>query len=400
MTFGEELRRLMAERGISLHELGRRTNYDPGYLSKVRSGQKRGSRQLIACLDDVLDAGGILIASAEDLLPGRRAMLAGVAVGLAALDPGGRERLVWMRRHPRRIDGATVDTLAAILAVQRHADDVLGSAAVLNPVLAQLAAIEDFVRQAREPVRAALLHVAQQWAEFAAWLFRNTEEPLRARMLYAQTLEWATELGDQTMIATSLVHRCDMAAHAEEVGTVIGLAQAAQRDTTVVAGQRALAAGLEARGYAMAGDGTTAERKLGDVHDLITAMADRPQDQRPWSYWLSPAYFQNEEGIVYGHLADDPRYYRRAVTLLETGYQGRRTAEKPTWGAGSLVHLAAVHARSGDVAQACAVARQASRAVGLAGSMRLAGRLTLLRDEMAARWPGDPRVTELAEALR
>lgn len=46
-TFGEKMRALMNERGISLRALARTTHYDPGYLSKVANDKKRPSRQLI-----------------------------------------------------------------------------------------------------------------------------------------------------------------------------------------------------------------------------------------------------------------------------------------------------------------------------------------------------------------
>jgi transcriptional regulator with XRE-family HTH domain len=408
MGFAEALRALMDERGISGHALARQVPCNPAYVSRLANGKQQPSRQMARRLDKVLDAGGELAALAPPRWrsldapdAGRRAVLAGgvVAGGLLSVGPDVRERLAWAARNPLRIDMPAVAALAAVLAGQRRADDTLGSHAVLHAVLDQLALVEDLVMQARGPVRPILVSVAQQWAEFAAWLHRNTGDQKAAWMLYAQTLEWAAELGDQTMIATVLVHKSDMAAQAGQVGSVIGLSQAAQRDNVGAAGYRALGAGLEARGYAMAGDGAAAERKLDEVHDLVTLMADQ-RDISPWLYWLTPTYFQNEEGIVYGYLADDSRYYQRAVTLLETGYPGLADDAKPIWAAGGLVHLVTVHARAGDIGQACSVAVQASEAVRLAGSARLAGMLTHACAGLRASYPDDPRVAELAEALR
>jgi transcriptional regulator with XRE-family HTH domain len=42
--FAAEVRRLMTERGMSLRGLAKAASYDPSYLSKVLSGQKRHPR--------------------------------------------------------------------------------------------------------------------------------------------------------------------------------------------------------------------------------------------------------------------------------------------------------------------------------------------------------------------
>src|ERR1700678_3263231 len=40
VTFGKEIRRLMAERRVGLRELARQVYYDPGYFSKIVKGRK------------------------------------------------------------------------------------------------------------------------------------------------------------------------------------------------------------------------------------------------------------------------------------------------------------------------------------------------------------------------
>lgn len=56
--FAAEVRRFMAERGMSLRQLGRAASYDPSYLSKVLSGRKPHSPYLAARLDRALGAAG------------------------------------------------------------------------------------------------------------------------------------------------------------------------------------------------------------------------------------------------------------------------------------------------------------------------------------------------------
>src|SRR5260370_35456774 len=63
--FGAELGRLHRERGLSLHELARRSHYDVGYLSKVIRGRKHGSRELALHMDKLLGGDGALVAAGE-----------------------------------------------------------------------------------------------------------------------------------------------------------------------------------------------------------------------------------------------------------------------------------------------------------------------------------------------
>ena len=58
--FAAEVRRLMAERGMSLRRLAKAASYNPSYLSKVLSGHKPSSPYLAARLDDALGAGGAI----------------------------------------------------------------------------------------------------------------------------------------------------------------------------------------------------------------------------------------------------------------------------------------------------------------------------------------------------
>lgn len=398
-SFAEALSALMDEQGISGNALARKVYCNRSLISRYRSGKQQPSARLAQLCDEALGAEGELVALSEKR-PSRRAVLTGglLAGGVLAIAPDTLERLAWAQRHPPQIDAAVVESLADVLAAQRRADDALGSAAVLRPILTQLTAIEDLVKQARGPVRPALVDVAQQWAQFTGWLCRDIGDTAGARACCALALEWATEVGDRTMAATILNNRSAMAGEAGEIGAMIGLAQGAQRDTTAAAAQRADAANLEAQGFAMAGDASTAERKLGEAQDLACTLTDRPQDQRPWSYWMTPAVIQSAEGHISAYLAGTgPRWYERAVDLLATRPE---TSGTPLWkSARNLTWLAFAHARAGDVDNACAAGLQATRVVQRAGSARNAATLSQIRADLQARYPADPRVKQLADAL-
>jgi hypothetical protein len=366
-----------------------------------RAGRKRPSAKMATLFDAALGAGGALTdaARAEAGL-GRRSVLAGglLAGGMLAIAPEARELLAWVERHPPQIDASAVDSLAELLAAQRRADDILGPGVMLRPALAQLAAVEDLVRQARGPARPALLDIAEQWAQFGGWLCRNTSDLSQAAMHIGHSLEWAEELGDRTMIATALLNKAEMAAYAGEAGAAVGLAQAAQRDRRAATGQRAQAAIFEARGHALAGDADAADRRLGQAQDLAAALAARPQDRRPWSYWMQPAFFCNEDGITSAYLAADPRWHARAVALLETADDG--TSGGVWASAANLTWLAFAHVRADEVDQACATALAAADVVRRSGSVKCAVMLARVHADLSAQHPGDSRVAELADALR
>ncbi len=385
-SFAEELRSLMAARGVSGNELARQVPCDAALVSRYLSGRQPPSRRMANRFDDVLCAGGKLGA----LVPSRTRR--------GDLDPELRDRLAWAERHPRRIDLATVESLAMLLAAQRQAEDTLGSAALVRPADAQLAVVEGFATEAAGALRPAVIDVAMQWTQFTGWLHTSARDMSGARSLWSQTLELAAEAGDATMVATVLAFKGYMAWLAGDAGPVIGLAQAAQRDPHVALSQRAYGASLEARGHAMAGDAQAMERKLGDLTELAGNL-DQPGAQRPWSYWFTPEWFDCQRGITLGYLAHIDRYRTEAIDALTAGYDGLGTEQASEWGAGYLVHRAEVHARGGDLGQALADAMQTIPVARRTDSASLRGHLSRLRAGLVARWPDDARVAELTDAL-
>jgi transcriptional regulator with XRE-family HTH domain len=198
MTFAEALTSLMTERGMSGRGLARRIPCDNSAVCRYKSGKLRPSPETVARIDDLLGANGELkaLARAEAGL-GRRAVLAGglLAGALLGIGPDAADRLAWTERHPSQIDTAAVESLALVLAGQRRAEDALGSAAMLGPVTAQLTAVENLTAGARGPLRLAVLDIAQQWTQFAAWLHMNVRDFPAASARWRQTLELG-EIGE------------------------------------------------------------------------------------------------------------------------------------------------------------------------------------------------------------
>jgi transcriptional regulator with XRE-family HTH domain len=338
----------------------------------------------------------------EDSMERRRLLQAALGVGagafasplLGGLDPEGQQRLTWTQQHPARLDQAAIDSLTDVLAAQRRAEDALGSAVMLRPALAQLLAIEDLVHHAHPPIREPLLDIAQQWAQYAGWLCRNSMNTSGTEACLTRALEWATEIGDHTMVSSVLAEKSWMATAVGQPGPAIGLAQAAQKDARVATEQRARAAVFEASAHALAGDATAADRKLGEAEALAAVVPDQPEQRRPWLYWMDPGWIHHETGIASSALASDSRWHARAVAALGTaGGNGLWVS------AGNLTFLASAHAKAGEVDSACAAGLEAAAANRRSGSRRNATRLARVHAELAAAYPGDPRVAELADAL-
>ena len=129
--FAAEVRRLMAERGMSLRGLAKAASYDPSYLSKVLSGHKPSSPYLAARLDDALGAGGTIRDAIQQPPPRRESR----ASAPRRMPSGAVEALqVAMAGDPAGPDiGA--DGLAELVQHYAHALAVAPSTAVYGELL-------------------------------------------------------------------------------------------------------------------------------------------------------------------------------------------------------------------------------------------------------------------------
>jgi len=385
-AFGQEMRRLMAERGLGLRELARRASYDPGYLSKVANGRKDVSRDLARRLDETLGAGGGLEAfrAAPDLR------------GTYAYDD--EERLILAARRPQRPGRETISPLAEELAAQYRQAHRAGSAALLKTVTAQLSLAGRLAREARAPLRGEALAIAGQYALFAGWLNISAGRPADAGAWLDRALGWAAETADADMTATSLSLKAHSAWLAGKIGPMIGLSRAAQRSPAVSAATRALAAQIEARASALAGNADDASRKLDEAAALTQRAADHPRndDDPPWAISSHPAHLALQRGLACLYLGRNAP----AVESLTAGLaQMSPEVARSEWIAWYHVRLAAAHARAGDPEQACTAAAQAALTARDTQSPRLRAQLDRLLAQLTARWPTLPAVTNLTQQI-
>lgn len=397
---------LAAAVGLWLSErdpMGREYAFDAGHLGKLERGTvRRPSRHYAEALCAILGATPSELGFTPN---GSRLRLNGTAPTVpdptGELDPYDAERLSLAAIRPRRIDATGAGSLATILSATRRLEDSVGSAAVLPPVRRHLNLIEQFVTDARMAIRPRVCQIGANFAQFQGWLLSSTRQFEAARTWFDRATEWALEANDTDMVAGVLSFKASIAYELGQVGPMIGLSQATQRDRRVSVGLRAFSAYQEARGHAMIGDVDTASRKADEGAELAAQAIALPDGCPEWTYWYDAAFFQMQRGLTYRFIGEaDPRSNDRAITELTTGLDAlppeTRLSEWAAWFACDLAH---VHAQAGDPDRACAVAASTTDIAARTRSEWLTTRIRLVHAQLRHSWPDLHEVRELDEHI-
>jgi transcriptional regulator with XRE-family HTH domain len=357
ITFGDRLRRLRHDQGLSLRELAKLAHHSKTVVWEWETGLKVPPADVAARLDSILEGGGTLAAAAAQ--PAAN---------------GDASRLAYITAAPRTVDGASVDALAGVLANMRRLEDSVGARPLIAAIASPLRLVESLADEARGPLRTRVVDLAGQWAQFAGWLRASVGQPVKARDWYARTLEHATEAGDVDLIATALSMRGNLAWMARQPGQVIGLSAAAgvRGDSP---GIRAMAAQQEARGHAVLGEADQVERLLDKAEDQMDEAAADPDREPPWVYFYTPGYLAMQRGLAYG-LLDRPEAAIAALTegLASTGQDLRGSEFVSVY----VLHLAEAHIDAGNRDVAARLLEQVRQVAAATGSDRLAAEVDRL----------------------
>ena len=394
--------------GMSLRALAKAAYYDPATVSKALRGKKPCGPALAHRIDNVIGANGEFIKAAERKDSASAELAAPVSSNFAqserlkfGLSLDDEERIIQAVRRPMRVDRSVVTPLAKILAAQRETEDVIGSAPLIKPVTGQLAMLEDLVKESRGPGRPEVIDIAAQWAEYSGWLYTSTGHWQDARAWFDRTSEWATESGNQTLVATSLSFKGHMAFLLGQIGPMIGLTQAALRVSDSWVGQRAYDAHQLARGLAMTGDSEEAVRAVEEGRSLALIAHERSDEKPPWIYYYTLPFYALERGFVYRFLGrDNSTYNNEAIASLTAALNDIGDARSSEWAVEYVYHLAVAYMQAGSPDKVCETALEVLRIASVTGSNRLMERLHGIYVRLAKRWPNEPCVKELGEALR
>ncbi|GAA3390290.1 hypothetical protein [Cryptosporangium minutisporangium] len=279
------------------------------------------------------------------------------------------------------LSGAPLEDLLVYLDEQWHAlvkaDNLLGPRHALIGVSSHLAILQELAAEISETKRPAVIGLAARYAESAAWLYEDSDDPSAAARWTTQAMEWAYQAHDDVMLAWTLFRRSQQAAASGHHAEALGLAQAARRDDEELPGpMRAAVLVHEATVRAARGGSAESLCLLDGAHAL--ASTDVAGDARyGHGSYCTPAYIELQRGRCYlasgrAHAAIDQ--YERALPALPPVYRRDRAAGQ--------VSLAVAYARAGHPDQAAAAALEALPIAQATGSGRIHAGITRLADTL------------------
>lgn len=309
MTFGEMMRALMAERGISLRSLARAIPANVGHLSRVSRDLKPPSADMAARIDQALEAGGALAALRP---PGVREMLNG------QFTPDDHERLTLAVQRPARLDIQVAESLKAILAAQRRTEDAIGSSPMVEAATGHLRLILRLLKDARGPHAERLTATASEASQFVGWLHTAIGAPGEAGPMYDQALRLGLQAGDADLAATALSMRGHLAWTTNDLDEMAALSRSAA-DLAQATGTRAVAIQQRGRALALMGDRRGALQAIGRAEDEL-ASGDTGQDPDSL-YFYGSAYLTMQRGLLLSYLAESPAEHEAAADVIMTGLE-------------------------------------------------------------------------------
>ncbi|WP_328993505.1 helix-turn-helix domain-containing protein [Kribbella sp. NBC_01245] len=419
--FGRELRRLREKAGLTQVQLATRLGYNHTYVSKLEGGSRVPRIAFAGGADELLGAGGSLIALATNVRarrqqddrgfadgtvgvplprppvailaapppPARRVHLPsfGVACPLHGVDgcavtapAEGLEGLVG--DTARTVGAETVHGLAAMLVSYIEADLVGGGCLLSAPLEQTLRAIVGLVPKAPEAVAIALLRLAAQYADLAAKQRINHGQHGIGMTWLHRSVEWASASRDHAAACGALSSMSGLAllegdgATAVEYARAVAAVDRGRRWTVVQAGL------VEARGHALLGDWREVDRLSNEAQRAADRLGDRDRLEAPWLF--------DAEGATYiaSHLAGALRDLTettedRAIASRAVAFSESALANVPPWMPASrlllTLRLADSQACGGAFDAAIAVARPVLDAAQSAGSIRINHELDRLR---------------------
>lgn len=395
-TFGEAVRRLRTERGMSLRELARRACVDPGHLSRVEAGRRPPTVQMATAVARALKAGSVLQDLARRSVRvrlhgdgwGRReaeelaaALVAEVptvdtALGLAHEWLVTEPPQVYERSAGRHVGTGTVDAVRARVHQLRLLDDHAGGTVTQELAVRELSVTIDLIREAAysEAVGRALLSALGELCQIAGWMTSDAGRPGEATRYYLVGLEASHAAGDTSGAASNLSSLAYQESNLGDPRRAVLLAASAARgaEGTVSAAGRAIVAERLAWACATAGEPRGVDRALGEADEAYAQR--RPAEDPQWTYWLDEA----EIAVMAGRCWTQLRLPLRAVPILETairGYGADRARESALY----LSWLAEAYLQAGEVEQAADAALRALDLDRRAGSVRSTARIGQLR---------------------
>lgn len=384
MTFGEKLRALMAERGLSLRKLAPLVPCDIGHLSKISRDLRSPSRTLAERLDHLLGAGGELTALKPTPEPQRT----------AAVEPDAELFELAARTGASDLPDGTLDLLDGVVErlcrdYPTVSPDELSNRGktYLAHVLRLLDGRVSLAEHRELLVRAGWLSVLLACARYdagdkvGAELVRRTARRLGEQAGHGEVVAWSWEVAAWF----ALVERNydNVVAYSEA-----GLRHAGKTNAAV---QLTLQAG---RGYARMGD-----RRAVETLKTGRAILDRlPRPDHPEHHFV----FDHDKyefycSTIYTMLGQDDAAEEHAVEVIAQCRRPDGSVRWPMRYAMVNLDLGLVAGRRGDLENAVRHGHAALEPARRSGD--LLPRATELYTRLEEAFPHERRVSEFAEEI-
>jgi len=374
--FSDEVRRLLAERGMSLRELARRSHYHVSHVSNVLNGRKRLTAQMAADLDVTLGADGKLtgLAPAEPLhcesdeelaffwpagkdyeeMMRRRAFLLNAAIlgGLGASDvrtamKAIRHEMDFSLSGQRAV--ADVDEWNEIALEYGETYVVTAPGELLNALMVDLLGLQTALhRYTNEATQRELLRVSAFLAGFTAQTIGNLGHPDDARRWWRTARQAVARSGDPYSAlwvrGREIVHAIDD----RPIAAVLRLIEDAERfadDARFEVAIEVLAG--KAQTLALAGRQREAEETLIQLRERF---GSQPASSNGYSGSLlswGEERLHNTESFAYSQLGD----FDKAEAATTQGLALYESSSNVRWPFGLEMNRACSLVRSGDIAE-------------------------------------------------
>jgi tetratricopeptide (TPR) repeat protein len=292
---------------------------------------------------------------------------------------------------------SAVPVLSALREIHRgyiEADRLMGSICIAGPISLQMPVVERACAVTRGADRAEMLRFACQFTEFSGWIFQDAGDLACAMRWTDRALDYALELGDQRVIAYTLMRKAMIATEGGDPARGLGIANSALGYKDALT-PRLRAVILRQRSYSNAALGEVIASARDSDEAVIEAVAGENQGEQDRAPYCTPTYAAMEAGaswVILGHP-------KTALSILEKSRAEWVTQTQVRDYALCVSRLAIAYAAVGEPEQACVAADEV---IGLAhglGSRRVVGQIDLLYRRLA-RWRQDPAVARVRGRLK
>jgi tetratricopeptide (TPR) repeat protein len=270
----------------------------------------------------------------------------------------------------------------------------MGSICIAGPISLQMPVVERACAVTRGADRAEMLRFACQFTEFSGWIFQDAGDLACAMRWTDRALDYALELGDQRVIAYTLMRKAMIATEGGDPARGLGIANSALGYKDALT-PRLRAVILRQRSYSNAALGEVIASARDSDEAVIEAVAGENQGEQDRAPYCTPTYAAMEAGaswVILGHP-------KTALSILEKSRAEWVTQTQVRDYALCVSRLAIAYAAVGEPEQACVAADEV---IGLAhglGSRRVVGQIDLLYRRLA-RWRQDPAVARIRGRLK